>query len=160
MVFWVWVSGFDSRTQDTRSFSPDTAWSAPIVCALQSASSCSSWRFLDAVAPGFRVDACWSQWVVRPATPCTITTLQSKLNVKLPPYRRRKVLRAPGGCFQEFLKSAYEGDKVFSHTHRLPVIPLRSGRCPVRISVTGWVDPRTIVRPEGLDQWKISKLLL
>ena len=54
--------------------------------------------------------------------------------------------------FQITWQSTHEGGKGISHTHRpLPpqVIFL------VLISVSCWVDPRTIVRPEGWCQWKI-----
>jgi hypothetical protein len=63
VVFWVWVSGFDSRMQDTHSYSPDTAWSALIVCALRLVSLSSLWLSSDAVGHGSRADACLSRWV-------------------------------------------------------------------------------------------------
>jgi hypothetical protein len=49
-------------------------------------------------------------------------------------------------------QSALEGGKVVSPAHR-PSLPHE--RFLVIISVRGWVDPRAIVRPEGLSHWKI-----
>ena len=50
-------------------------------------------------------------------------------------------------------QSAHDGGKVVSPMHWLP---LPRKRFPlVLISVRGWADPRAIVRPEGLCQWKI-----
>jgi hypothetical protein len=68
-----------------------------------------------------------------------------KVKVKQSHYRR---LRLP-----DFQTIVSEGGKVVSPTHR-PSLPLQEIFL-VLISVRGWVDPRAIVRPEGLCQWKI-----
>jgi hypothetical protein len=69
-----------------------------------------------------------------------------------PHYRPWQTLRFPGGWGAQILRqSAHEGGKVVSPTHRPPLPP---ENIPVFISVRGWFDPRAIVRPEGLCQWK------
>jgi hypothetical protein len=54
--------------------------------------------------------------------------------------------------FLDFMTTAQDGGKVVSLRHR-PPLPREIHL--VLISVTGWVDPRAIVRPAGLCQWKI-----
>jgi hypothetical protein len=74
--------------------------------------------------------------------------------VKQSHYRPWQALRVTEGLGSQILRqSAHEGGTVVSPAHWLPWPP---GNIPGALSVRGWVDPRAIVQPEGLYQWKIS----
>jgi hypothetical protein len=53
--------------------------------------------------------------------------------------------------FPDYMTTAQDDGKVVSPTHRPP---LPQEMLLVLISVRGWVDPRAVVRSEGLCQWK------
>ena len=85
------------------------------------------------------------------------------LVLKLIPWKRyqkkvKQSLHRPWGC-QEVKppifswQSAHEGGTFASLRHRPPLSPQEIFL--VHISVRVWVDPRAILRPEGLSQWKI-----
>jgi len=79
-----------------------------------------------------------------------------KVKVKVRPfhYRPGQTQSFPEGWGSRISRqSAHEGAKVVSPTHRPPLTPQEI--LPVLISVRGWVDPKAIVRPEGLCQWRI-----
>ena len=58
--------------------------------------------------------------------------------------------------FPDFMKTAQDGGKVFSLRHRPPYLQEIH---LLLIFVKDWVDPRAIVRPEGLCHWKIPMTL-
>jgi hypothetical protein len=76
-----------------------------------------------------------------------------KVKVKQSHYKPGQTLTNPGVWGNQILRqSAYEGTKVVSSPHRPP---LPQKLFLVLISVRSWVNPRAVVRLEGLYQWKI-----
>ena len=69
--------------------------------------------------------------------------LRKSINVKQSHYRHGQALRVPVGWSSQI-------SRQWSHVGGIPQEILL-----VLISVRGWVIPRSIVRPEGLCQWKI-----
>ena len=75
--------------------------------------------------------------------------------VKQSHYRPGEAVRVPGVCGSQISRqSAHEGGKVVSPTHR-PPLPVRKYSW-YSFLLEAESNPRTIVRPEGLCQWKFS----
>jgi hypothetical protein len=97
------------------------------------------------------VDRRWQKYIyLIDYWPCMVT-----VKVKQSHYRPWQALRVLGEWDSQILKqSAHEGSKVVMPTHR-PPLPQKVFL--VLISVRGRVNPRAIVRPDGLYKWKIPK---
>jgi hypothetical protein len=72
-------------------------------------------------------------------------------------YRPRQAPSAPGGSgsqdFQTIDTWKWQGCQPYA-----PAAFTFQGRSMILTSVRGWVDPKAIVWPSGLSQWKISKI--
>ena len=82
-------------------------------------------------------------------------TAMAKVKVKVKQFlvRPGQVLRVAGSSGTQISwQSVHECGKVVSLKHRPPLSP--QGIFLIFISVWGWVEPRAIVRPEGLCQWE------
>ena len=78
-----------------------------------------------------------------------------KVKIKQYHYRPGQALMVPGGWGSQISwQSVHEGGKVVSLTHQ-PHLPPQE-KFLILISVRWRVDPKAIVRPEGLCQWKIA----
>jgi hypothetical protein len=91
----------------------------------------------------YNLTRAWNKWLKIIAKYMTAKVKK----VKQSHYRPWQALRVRGSWGSQNLRQSAHGGKVVSPTHRPPLTVL--------ISVRGWVDPRAIVRPEGLCQWKI-----
>jgi hypothetical protein len=72
---------------------------------------------------------------------------------KQPLYRPEQAMRAPGVRLPGFLDSWYMN--VAKLSALAPAVFTPQGIFLVLISLIDWVDPRVILRPEGLCQWKV-----
>ena len=78
---------------------------------------------------------------------CLSVLLFAQISYKSIPVQ---ALRIPGGwSYHISRQSVHKGGKIVSRKHRPPLPHLL-------ISVSVSLDPRAIVRPEGLSQWQIS----
>jgi hypothetical protein len=92
------------------------------------------------------------RWLRERATLLRYVYVVYLVKVKQSHYRPGQALRAAGGWVSQISRqSAHEGGKVVSPTHR-PPLPAREYSL---YSLRGCVDPRSIVRPEGLSEWNI-----
>ena len=102
----------------------------------------------------FRVPGRWGSQI---GEAFSITkVIKVKIKVKQSHYRSAQALKVPGGWGAHISRqSSHESGKVVSRMHRPP---LPQEIFLVIISVRSWVEPRVIVRPEGLCQWHYREL--
>jgi hypothetical protein len=114
------------------------------------------WQVITVHNPGVGIYLLCRVWLIHNIVKLLIMTgwkyKKSWGKVKQSHYRHWEGLRIPRTWSSQILnQSAHEDGKVVSPTHR-PTLP--QDIFLVLISVRGWVDPRVMVWPEGLCQWK------
>ena len=98
----------------------------------------------------------WTNYMLLNTTTNLYYCLAVKVKQSL--YRIAGALRVPEEWVSQISRQpAREGGKAVSRTNRPPLSPSPTGKYSwYSFLLRGWVDPRAIMRPEGLRQWKIS----
>ena len=164
------------RTSTTGTLSPKKLGNASLAATISfSTNSLLPWNWLISISQEWfrsmelvgigclRMTAPWSWlvtavklWIVKCEDECEEWTFRNSYNLNLKKVKQSRnrpgvAQRVPGDLGSQISwHSTDEGGEVVSLTHRPPLPP---GSVP---GTRGWVDPKAMVRSEGIRHWKIQ----